>query len=128
MKRLTIDARNITPPNEADSDRLLDAMRNGWEGRPLIVRADGDGYKALTGAHRLAAAAAHGMNVPVLLVEDDDLDFDAWNELEEEIDGDDILAYLTEQGLSEVAEILEQERDFYTSRYIHFIRCWLRSA
>jgi hypothetical protein len=129
VKHLLINAEHITPPNDADSDRLLDDLRDGWIGRPLIVREDGDGgYIAATGAHRLAAAVELGMEVPVLLIEDEDLNFAAWSKLDDESDAEDILAFLLKQGLTEVAANLEEERDFFTSRYVQFIRGWLRPS
>jgi len=92
----------------------------------LLVRPDGNQYQALTGAHRLAAAIAVGIKVPVLLIEDEDLDFDAWSELNDESDADDFCSFLGQQGLSEAAEILEGEQHLNSRGYMDFLRGWLR--
>lgn len=131
MNRFTLNAAHINPPNDAVNDdkidRLLVAMRrNGWTGRELLVRPDGEGYRALTGAHRLAAAASLGIDVPVLLLEDDDLNLDAWSELDDDSDAEDIVIFLVEQRLAEAAEILEQESHLSSKSYLTFLRHWLR--
>jgi hypothetical protein len=125
MRHVTLNAADIIPPNDADADKLLNAMRNGWIGRPLLVRSDGDEYQALTGAHRLATAVVLGIDVPALLIEDDDLDLDAWTELDEESDAEDFLAFLCQQGLTEAAEILGHESYLNTRNYLDCLRRWL---
>lgn len=131
MRHLMVDPNLVSPPNEAQGEkleRLIDAMRDGWSGRPLLVKSDGDGYEALTGAHRLAAAVTLGMRVPVLLIEDEDLDFGAWNKLNEESDAEDVLALLCQHGLTQAAEILEQEPLLHTRTYLNFIRRWFANC
>jgi hypothetical protein len=73
-----IEAGRINPKHEitdpAKLARLIANLEeNGWTGRPLLVAYDGDGYYAMTGTHRLAAALATDTLVPVLLMDNDDL-------------------------------------------------------
>ena len=73
-----IEAERINPKHEiTDPDKLArliaDMDANGWEGRPLLVAYDGDGYYAMSGTHRLAAARETDTLVPVLLMDNDDL-------------------------------------------------------
>jgi hypothetical protein len=66
----TIDIRldDIIPPHEVRDDEKLEAIRasmedDGWKGRPLLVvphPAADRTFLALTGSHRLAAAALAG--------------------------------------------------------------------
>lgn len=64
---------SITPRHEvrdvAHRDAIAASMsEDGWIGRPLVVVDSGDGYLALTGSHRLAAARLAGLDeVPVLV-------------------------------------------------------------
>ena len=43
--------------------------RNGYKGRPVVVLDNAnEGYIALTGSHRLAAAEAVGIEIPAVIV------------------------------------------------------------
>lgn len=71
----TIPASQIIPLHEvrdaAKLARLVESMDSaGWQGRPLLVVADGNGaYVAMTGSHRHAAAVAAGLeSVPCVVV------------------------------------------------------------
>lgn len=84
LRVVWIDARRILPLHEIRRPHhfreLVERMRRyGWQGRPLAVealsggrtklRASGDGhYMGWTGTHRLAAARALGIKVPVILI------------------------------------------------------------
>ena len=63
-------AYTISPLHEVkDRDllaELVGSMRaHGWRGRPIIVYKDDEHhYQALTGSHRLVAAAMTGVKVP----------------------------------------------------------------
>ena len=66
----------IWPWNEAfdtaRTERIADSMReNGWQGDPLVIVEAGAGrgtYRALTGSHRLDAAAQTNTKVPVVIL------------------------------------------------------------
>lgn len=60
-------------------EALIASMRiNGWQGRPLLVVAEGRGFVALTGSHRLAAAVELDLDVPCLVINTDDYEGDEW--------------------------------------------------
>lgn len=90
----------LQPPHEVrDGDklaRLTDSMRRrGWQGRPLLIRRVGDGWQALTGSHRIAAArAAELETVPALAIDYDDLTDEQWEEIGYCRDTEDYLAVL----------------------------------
>lgn len=77
-----IEARtgSIIPMHRAlEMDRVdmltTDMRSRGWVGRPLLVELSGDGYRAWTGSHRLAAAMAAGLeSVPVVVIDDEGYD------------------------------------------------------
>jgi ParB-like chromosome segregation protein Spo0J len=109
MKQISVAADRLVAPHPAPSERLLESMRNGWIGRPLLARPLGDGLKALTGSHRLASALILGLEVPVLLIEDADLDADGWDAIDAANDDDDLLAALEQHGLIDAAALLKLE-------------------
>jgi hypothetical protein len=104
-----IEARQIIPRHKANYQRLLDTMPNGWQGRPILARPAGDGIQALTGSHRIATATYLGLSIPVLLLEDSDLDIDGWDAIDAAIDDDDLLIVLRDYGIIAAAELLAQE-------------------
>jgi len=54
----------------AKRDALITGMaEHGWTGRPLLAYDDGNGYHALTGSHRAAAAIALDIEIPVYLID-----------------------------------------------------------
>jgi len=102
----------VVPPHEADGDRLLASLSaHGWLGRPLLALVSGDGHQALTGSHRLAAARALEMRVPLLVIEADDLDDETYEKIERRLDDDDLLEILDTAGLEEAVELLRQEEE-----------------
>jgi ParB-like chromosome segregation protein Spo0J len=78
---------NLQPPhpifNESYAHTLAASMRlQGWDGRPLLVCADGNSrFGAWTGTHRLRAAEIVGIEkIPVIYVKKDLLIAAGWNE------------------------------------------------
>lgn len=125
MYDLTLTTRSIdgTPlatvylPHEpGDSDkivRLREAMvRDGWAGRAVLMADAGDHAIALTGSHRLAAAAGLAdLEIPVVWLPDD-LDADDWDALDSAHDDDDRLAAL--QKIAERRDDMEAAIDVMT--------------
>ncbi len=65
----TVTADDIIPPHEVQDENLLTTLTNsmrttGWNGAPIVW--DPTTSQALTGSHRIAAAHAAGINVPVI--------------------------------------------------------------
>ena len=56
-----------------DQQKYLDIMQsmesNGWQGRPILVVDCGDCFHALTGSHRIAAAEALELDIPVAILD-----------------------------------------------------------
>ena len=73
VEELLID--DIRPLHEVRNKTKLEALtkeieQHGWTGNPVLVEKVGDGYRAWTGTHRLAAAKAAGLDtVPVVFVD-----------------------------------------------------------
>jgi hypothetical protein len=63
-----VDPNHLEPVNDVHKDKVkaltAGMKKRGWVGRPLVVVDD----QALTGSHRLHAARAAGINVPVYRV------------------------------------------------------------
>lgn len=91
----------VMPPHEVrDRAKLAtivaDMEARGWQGRPLLLVACAEGWQAVTGSHRLAAAQEAGLaTVPALCIEPCDLSFDAWVEWSE------CAAYFDDEGKAE---------------------------
>lgn len=70
-----LDPQEITTQNEVRDPGMRDYLvqqfeENGWNGRPIVAYGNGgNGYVALTGSHRVAAAAEAGIQVPAVLIE-----------------------------------------------------------
>lgn len=79
---------------------------HGWTGRPIVVLDD----QALTGSHRLAAAAAVGLTwIPIVEVPTEDLTAQDIERFEALRDDDERLAWLLSIGADEAAEIMRAE-------------------
>ena len=104
----TIEAESLVPPHcvidSGKYETLVDDMTiNGWIGRPILV-VNGAYKIALSGSHRIAAAQAAGIEVPVLEIEsgntcgdpDYEEENEAWEHLMEAHDDDDRLRALRE--------------------------------
>jgi len=59
------------PHDAAKMSALTESMvEHGWNGRPILVIDNGNGYLALTGSHRIAAARAAGLDeIPVYAID-----------------------------------------------------------
>lgn len=74
---------NIEAPHEVNDNEKLQAIAadmkvNGWVGNPVLID-DGESNepKALTGSHRIAAAAIAGVDVEYYSLADTDIDVGA---------------------------------------------------
>lgn len=93
-------------------DVIAESMRvDGWLGRPLLLTVWGDGLRALTGTHRLAAAEAADIDVPVVIVDDEDLTAEQWDELDLASRDDDLVIVLSDCGLDEAVALMQAEID-----------------
>ncbi len=59
------------PRDAAKLAALTESMvEHGWTGRPILAIDNGNGYIALTGSHRIAAARAAGLDeIPVYAID-----------------------------------------------------------
>lgn len=82
----TMTPGDIIPAHDVRDDakltELTASMREqGWQGAPVVISREGFGDQALTGSHRIAAAEAAEIDVPVVeirdLMADNGQDFDA---------------------------------------------------
>lgn len=70
-----VNVYKIVPPHEArDAEKLAalaeDMATRGWIGRAILAIDTGDGYVALTGSHRIAAAKVAGLEeIPVYAID-----------------------------------------------------------
>lgn len=68
-----LDPEYIRKINDVEKSKLAKMInsleRNGYKGRPVVVLDNAnEGYIALTGSHRLAAAEAVGIEIPAVIV------------------------------------------------------------
>lgn len=74
MEHAVLWPRSITPVHEVtDLRKFVRIARSmekaGWRGRPIPVLRQGDGFVALTGSHRIAAASELEIGVPAVIVD-----------------------------------------------------------
>lgn len=97
-------------PRDADKTDAISAEMeiNGWKGRPVIIAEAGDYHIAITGTHRLAAAARTGIEVSAVFLPDD-LTEEEWELIHDATDDDDLLAalYRIADGRSDMEEVIE---------------------
>jgi ParB-like nuclease domain. len=73
-KMETVYTTSIAPLHDADDVEKLNALtedmeENGWVGSPIVVYQSGDGFQAMNGSHRLAAALTAGLDeIPVEII------------------------------------------------------------
>ena len=69
--------KNIVALHEVkDTDKLnslVTSMANGWTGRDILAVDCGDYLQALTGSHRIAAANEVGIEIPVMVIDINEL-------------------------------------------------------
>jgi len=74
-QRLDVLAGAIYPPHDVDRPKQYEQIkrsmeRHGWRGRAVLAVTYGDGYMALTGSHRIAAAREAGLaTIPALVLD-----------------------------------------------------------
>lgn len=106
------------PHEPGDSDKIIrlreKMLRDGWQGRAVLMADAGDHAVAFTGCHRLAAVAGLAdLEIPVVWLPDD-LDADDWDELYGANDDNDRLAALREiatrrDDMASAIEVMVQE-------------------
>lgn len=75
LEAVEIDPYEISTINDITDRKKFDYLvsefeKNGWEGRPVVIVENGnDGYKALTGSHRILAAKEANIMVKAVVVE-----------------------------------------------------------
>ena len=118
MERMAVWVGSVIAPHEVNdpakvAEIAASMVSQGWQGRPLLVVVYGDGWRALTGTHRLAAAKAIGMEqVPVLAIVDSDLTAEQWltdDPTEYGGDDDDRASMLAGLGLDDAAALMREE-------------------
>jgi hypothetical protein len=97
----------IEPGNSVDPEKVASIAKNmranGWQGRPLLVYENHNGLHGITGSHRIAAAKAAGIQVPIVKLSQDALSFEDSRGL----NFHDVLS----QGQDDVREFLKEARD-----------------
>jgi hypothetical protein len=86
------EVRDIYPVHEVRDEAKYEAIKasmqaHGWQGRPILVVDCGEYYQALTGSHRLAAAASldeeadEAFEIPIAIADIDKMPADSyyWN-------------------------------------------------
>jgi len=118
-------AGNLAPPHAPNnSDKLTRLTENmqkrGWMGPPLVVDLNkggkGGGILALGGSHRITAAQALGIEVPVY---DVDLTWEQWSEIDR-LDDEGIADLM--QGIDPIAaeylrEAIHDDDEWFTSTF-----------
>ena len=75
LEAVEIDPYEISTINDITDRKKFDYLvsdfeKSGWEGRPVVIVENGnDGYKALTGSHRILAAKEANIMVKAVVVE-----------------------------------------------------------
>ena len=69
-----VSNKSLIPPHEIRDYEKLKTLTasmkaNGWQHRPILVYNVGRGNEALTGSHRIAAAKAAGIEVPIYKID-----------------------------------------------------------
>ncbi len=114
------DPNNIEPPHEVRDDKKLDSLvhrmeEEGWVGRPILMYDTGQANQALTGSHRIAAARKAGIEIPILKVDEDVLNYEDENgDTISEIvyrDADEIAEFLKKAGDNDASELMELEHE-----------------
>ena len=112
---------SINPVHEVTDAKKLaliteSIQRDGWTGRDLVVYPCGDGYQAMTGSHRYAAACAEGLEqipcvvVPAELFEAAGYESDMYGVYCGHYDDDDKVKLLQEIGAdADAIELMQQE-------------------
>ena len=114
MTYKSVRANPVTPMHEVRDEAKLQSIiasmeSTGWTGRPVLVFDDAEGqYKAITGSHRIAAAKAVGIEIPVAIISDDDCAI-VIDELDYASDDYDREKVLRDAGLIEAADIMAAE-------------------
>jgi hypothetical protein len=115
---IDLEPRRVTPLHEVrDADKfasLVAAMRDGgWQGRPVLVTQWGDGWVALTGSHRVAAAVEAGLDEIPCLATDADAFHDAHDshpyEWVTNNHYEDLAAAIREAGDDDAADLMDAE-------------------
>ena len=116
----TIDGKMVNPEkiipvntaSEIGKVALLSAsMREGWKGSPILVyEREPNVFKAITGSHRIAAARACGIDIPVYIVSGLEMYEDNNGDTIEDMrDDEEVLRFLRGYGEAEGVEIMEIE-------------------
>jgi ParB-like chromosome segregation protein Spo0J len=106
-----------TPHEVRDVKKLEDLknkmISNGWQGRPILTADLGSGNEALTGSHRIRAAKAAGVEVPIVRVSDDIADYadDAGNTIRDAMyfEPDELANFLEKFGDKDAAKLMREE-------------------
>lgn len=113
-----VSPKKLFPPHEVRDQRklskLTDSMiKNGWQGRPILVVDLGQGDEAITGSHRIAAAKDAGIDVPVVRVDADIGDYinDSGESIRDAMymDADDMAEFFEKAGYQDAAKIMRLE-------------------
>jgi len=110
-----IETSRIFPPHPAHETAKLAALvasmqAEGWQGRPLLVLEIAEGFLALTGSHRYAAARKAGLEeIPCVLASIDHATFEAEYGPIIGMDDEDLLSALREAGDEAAATLMAEE-------------------
>lgn len=117
------DAQELSPYHGVqDTDKLDDLTASmdadGWQGAPLVAWEGCGYYNLLNGSHRYAAAVKAGIEIPVVLISDDEdgpsfLGADLYAEAVETWAGE----ARCDWGVYEVSRLIESERPDLADEY-----------
>jgi ParB-like nuclease domain len=90
--------------------KLRRSMKKGWDGRPLLVISDGDGYQVITGCHRGWVAMELRTPIPEVIIPESALDTQQRERLlSGDVPYDTLEGVFAERGLEKAAELMRQE-------------------
>jgi hypothetical protein len=90
--------------------KLRRSMKKGWDGRPLLVISDGEGYQVITGCHRASVAMELRIPIPVVIIPESALGTQQRERLlSGDVPYDTFEEVFAAHGLEQAAELMRQE-------------------
>ena len=113
-----INPSSIKPLNKVEDrkkyNEILESMKQeGWQGRPILAYEENGKTKALTGSHRIYAARKAGIDVPVVMVKPESLNYEdysgSFTTFKDAIDDQRVFNWLNKAGDYKAAYLMHLE-------------------
>lgn len=106
---------NVLLRHKTDEKRLAELreeLKDGWNGRPLLVIKNRENYEVITGCHRASVAMEFGFRIPVVIIPEDALTAKEKNGV---LNGGipyftTMAEFFAKRGLNKAAELMRQEQ------------------